>query len=392
MNRFVSERAQRVEIQPQTSIDTEGLINLGSGTPDFKPPQFIIDAMKASLDQGKLQYTKWTGMPAVRQAIADKLSRENGLEVDPDTELLVTAGAQEALMSVLMTLLDPGDEMLIADPHYGVYSRAAKIAGGTLIPVPTQIETNFTPNRADFEAALTPRTKGIILVSPSNPTGTVLARETLESMVALANERDLVLISDEIYEHYVFGGHTHTSLATLEGARERTITINSLSKGYALTGIRIGYVVAPAEYIQAMLPIHHAMTICAPVTAQHGAVAALGRGRDWFAPILSEYDRRRTVWIRALDEMDLPYAEPQGAYYVFVDIRPTGLDAQTFVRRARDEAKLTLGTGGGGAGEGFLRGSLMQASPFLEEGLERLGSFVSKIRREHENGAASPNR
>lgn len=388
MNRFVSNRAKRVEIQPQTSVDTEGLINLGSGTPDFAPPRFIVDAMKASIDAGKLHYTQWTGMPALRRAIAGKLARENALEVDPDAEVLVTAGAQEALMAVLMSLLDPGDEMLIADPHYGVYSRAANIAGGRLVPVATTLDTDFTPTRADFEAALTPRTKGIVLVSPSNPTGTVIPKRVLEPIVALAAERDLVLISDEIYEHYVFDAHTHTSVATLPGARERTVTINSLSKGYALTGARIGYVVAPEAFVRAALPIHHAMAICAPATAQHGAVAALERDRSWFAPILEEYDRRRRLWMRTLDELGLPYGEPQGAYYVFADVRPTGLDAKTFVKRAREEAKLTLGSGGGGAGEGFLRGSLMQASPTLEEGLARFAEFVDAVRAERGVGLA----
>jgi aspartate/methionine/tyrosine aminotransferase len=154
------------------------------------------------------------------------------------------------------------------------------------------------------------------------------------------------------------------------------VSIYSLSKGFALTGIRVGYVVAPAELIQAMLPFHHAMTICAPITAQIGAVAALRHERDWFAPVLAEYDRRRKVWMAALDGMGLPYVRPQGAYYVFFDCRPSGMDAKTFVRRAGDEAGVTLGTGGGGAGEGWIRGSLMQRSPNLEEGLQRLAEFV----------------
>jgi aminotransferase len=382
MSRYVSERARRVEIQPQTSISVPGLINLSSGTPDFSPPAFVLDAMRASLDAGKVQYTAWSGLPELRQAIAEKLARESGLAVDPDTEVLVTAGAQEALMTVLMTLLDPGDEMLIADPHYGVYSRVATIAGGRLIPVPTGIESNFTPTRDHFEEALTARTKALILVSPNNPTGTVLPREVLEPIVALANERDLLLISDEIYEHYVYGDQRHTNVASLPGARGRTVTINSLSKGYALTGVRVGYVVAPPGLVRAMLPFHHAMTICAPVTAQYGAIAALTHDRSWFAPILAEYDRRRRLWMKTLDELGLPYGEPQGAYYVFPDIRQTGLDSKTFVARARDEAKLTLDTGGGGAGEGYLRGSLMQASPKLEEGLARFTEFVERLREE----------
>jgi len=379
MRDVVSQRARAIEMQPQTSIDTGGRINLGSGTPDFEVPEFITEAMVTSIREGRLSYTAWAGMPALRHAIAGKLRRENGLEVDPDREVLVTAGAQEALMTVLLTLLDPGDEVVITDPHYGVYSRAATIAGGTMIKVPTALATNFVPTVEAIEAALTPRSKALVLVSPSNPTGAVFPRAVLERIVALAEARGLVLISDEIYEHYLFDGQVHTSVAALPGARERTITIHSLSKGYALTGVRVGYVVAPGHLVQAMLPFHHAMTICAPVTAQVGATAALERDRGWFEPILAEYDRRRLAWLATLDALALPYARPHGAYYLFFDVRSTGLDAKTFVRRAATEAGVTLGTGGGGAAEGYLRGSLMQRSPALEEGLERLAAFTRRL-------------
>jgi aminotransferase len=374
MRDFISSRARSIQIQPQTSVDASGLINLASGTPDFAPPAFVLDAMVDSLRSGKLQYTAWSGMPALRRAIATKLRRENDLEIDPDGEVLVTAGAQEALMTVLMTLLDPGDEVLIADPHYGVYSRAATIAGGRMIPVPTTLEEGFVPTVAAVSAALTPRSKAIVLVSPSNPTGAVFGRDALEALVRLAHERDLLLISDEIYEHYVFDDAQHVSVATLPGARERTITINSLSKGYALTGVRLGYVVAPPAFIHAMLPFHHAMTICAPITAQHGAAAALEADRSWFVPILAEYDRRREAWMAALDEAGTRYLRPRGAYYVFFEVGDTAADASAFIRRAREEAGLQLGAGGGG----WLRGSLMQASPRLEEGLSRLSELVRR--------------
>lgn len=372
---FISGRARAIEIQPQTSIDTTGLINLSSGTPDFTPPSFVIDSMIESLRNHKLQYTAWAGMSDLRRAIALKLNRENGMVVDPESEVLVTAGAQEALMTVLLTLLDPGDEVLISDPHYPVYTRAATIAGGKVVTIPTTLDTNFVPIPEDVEAAITKATKAIILVSPNNPTGTVFPRETLESIVAIASKHNVLIISDEIYEHYVFGGHEHTSVATLPGAKHRTITINSLSKGYALTGIRVGYVVAPSHFINAMLPFHHCMTICAPITAQYGAIAALTASREWFVPILAEYDRRRQLWIQVLDEVGLPYGEPRGAYYVFFDIRPLGLDEKVFIKRAREEAGLTLGSGG----SGFIRGSLMQASPRLEEGLDRLQKLVRKL-------------
>ena len=376
MRDVVSARARAIEISPQTSLATTDVINLASGTPDFEAPAFILDAMVDSLRQRKLQYTAWSGMPALRHAIAGKLARENGLGVDPDTEVLVTAGAQEALMVALMTLLDPGDEVIITDPHYGVYTRAVTMAGGTMVRVPTTRASLFVPEPEAIEAAVTEKTKAVIVVSPSNPTGAVFPREVLEAIVRIARDRDLVVISDEIYEHYVFDDAVHTSMATLPGARERTVTINSLSKGYALTGVRLGYVVAPEPLVRAMLPFHHGMTICAPITAQYGAVAALEADRAWFAPILVEYDRRRREWMRALDEVGVPYARPRGAYYVAVDVRDCGLDLPTFVQRARDEAGLLLGA----AGAGCLRGSLMQASPRLEEGLERLQTFVKSLR------------
>lgn len=374
-----SNRSLAVSIQPQTSIDTAGRINLGSGTPDFAVPDFVVEPMIASLRDGKLAYTAWAGLPELRRAVAQKMQRQNGLQVDPETEVLITTGAQEALIATLMTILDPGDEVLITDPHYGVYSRVAKIIGATMVAVPTSPENGFAPTVEDMRAAITPRTRAMVLVSPSNPTGAVFPRDLLQGLVDLAVERDLVIVSDEIYEDYVFDGLQHVTVATLPGARDRTVSIYSLSKGFALTGIRVGYIVAPAQLIQAMMPFHHAMTICAPVTAQHGAIAALSRDRSWFEPILAEYDERRRVWMEQLDAMGLPYLRPQGAYYVFFDVRGTGLGAGTFVRRAGEEAKVTLGTGGGGSGEGWIRGSLMVRPPLLQEGLSRLASFVSGL-------------
>jgi aminotransferase len=380
MEKYISERAKRVygSLGNQTSVPIEGLINLGSGTPDFLPPQYVFDAMADSLTAGKIQYTSWRGIPELRNAIAAKLKTENGVEYDPETEILVTSGAQEALMATLMTLLDPGDDALIPSPHYDEYSRDTNILGGTLIPVPTTLETNFTVSAADLEAAITPKTKAMIIVSPNNPTGTIIPESTLRDIAKLAQERDLIVISDEIYEYYVFDGCKHISMASLPGMRERTITINSFSKSFSMTGLRLGYVAAPAGLLNAMLPFHHAMMICAPVTTQYGGLAALTQPRDWFKEVLAEYDQRRHKWMAALDELGLPYARPQGAYYVFIDIRPTGLTSAEFVRRAREEARLVFqpGTIGGGAGEGFIRGALTKASPEFDEGLERFKTFI----------------
>lgn len=376
MRDHISQRARAVEIAPQTSLATNDLINLASGTPDFSAPSFIVDAMVDSLRSGKMQYTAWSGMPALRRAIAGKLERENGTQADPEHEIMVTSGAQEALMTVLMTILDPGDEVLIADPHYGVYTRAAKIAGATMVRIPTTRANDYVPTLASIEAAITLNSKAMIVVSPSNPTGAVFDRATLEGILALAQRHDLLIISDEIYEHYLFDGAEHISFASLPDARERTITINSLSKGYALTGIRVGYIVASAPLIHAMLPFHHAMTICAPITAQYGAIAALEADRDWFVPILTEYDRRRRLWLDTLDRAGIPYARPRGAYYVAVDVSGYGLALPTLIERARSEAGLLLGAGGAG----LLRGSLMQTSPSLEEGLDRFSRFITTLR------------
>jgi aminotransferase len=383
LEKHLSDRAKRVRgsLGRQTSINIEGLINLGSGTPDFAPPDFVLAAMEKAIKDKKAQYTAWAGIPELRTAIAAKLARENDVHVDPMSEVLVTTGAQEALMVALMTMLDPGDHALTPSPHYDEYTRDAMILGGTLIPVPTTPETNFTIDVAALEAAITPKTKALVIVSPNNPTGTVLPRATVEGIARLAQERDLVVISDEIYEYYVFDGAVHTSMASLPGMAERTITINSFSKGYGMTGLRLGFLTAPANLLEAMLPFHHAMMVCASVVSQYGGLAALSESRAWFDPILAEYDRRRRLWMDTLDQLGLPYARPQGAYYIFVDIRPTGMTSGEFVARAREQARLTFqpGTIGGGAGEGFVRGALTTPSPKFEEGLARFTEFVRPL-------------
>ncbi len=381
--KYFSDRAKNLHgsLGRQTSVPIPGLINLGSGTPDFVPPDFVFDAMHKALDERRIQYTAWTGIPELRAAIAEKLKSENGFAVDPDSEIIVTAGAQEALMATFMALLDPGDEALTPSPHYDEYSRDAKVLGGTLVPVTTTPETNFTVNVDDLAAAITPKTRALVVVTPNNPTGTVLPEATLRQIAQLAQERDLLVISDEIYEYYVFDDHRHISMASLPGMKERTITINSFSKSFGLTGMRLGYIAAPAPIVEAILPFHHAMMICANVITQYGGLAVLSQPRDWFKDILAEYDRRRKLWMQILDSIPLPYSPPQGAYYVFIDIRPTGLTSAEFVAKARDEARLVFqpGTIGGGAGEGFIRGALTKASPEFDAGLERFQVFVSNL-------------
>jgi len=377
---YLSNRARNLygSLGKQTSVPIPGLINLGSGTPDFVPPDFVFEAMHTALNQQKIQYTAWTGIPELRAAIAAKLASENGVTVDPDSEIIVTAGAQEALMATLMALLDPGDHALTPSPPDDAYTRAARILGGTLIPVDTTPESGFVIDVAQLEAAITPQTKALVVVSPNNPTGTILPKSTLLQIAELAQRRDLLVVSDEIYEYYVYDGNQHTSFAALPGMAERTITINSFSKSFGMTGMRLGYIAGHAPLIEGMLPFHHAMMICANVITQYGGLAVLSQPRDWFQGVLAEYDRRRKLWMQTLDAIPLPYSPPQGAYYIFIDIRPTGMTSAEFVKRAREEAKLVFqpGTIGGGAGEGFIRGAFTKASPEFDEGLERFTKFV----------------
>lgn len=384
LEKHLSNRAKRVmaTLGTQTSVPIPGSINLGSGTPDFLPPQSMFDAMHEAINNGNIQYTSWLGIPELRQAIANKLKTENNLDYDPANEILVTSGAQEALMTTLMTLLDPGDNALTPSPHYDEYSRDAMILGGSLIPVATTPESNFTINVADLEAAITPQTKALVIVTPNNPTGTVLPESVLKDIALLAQERDLMVVSDEIYEYYVFDGNKHVSMGSLPGMRERTVTINSFSKSFGMTGLRLGYIAAPAEIMRAMLPFHHAMMICANAVTQYGGLAVISQSRDWFKnDILPEYDRRRHQWMDLLDDIGLPYSKPQGAYYVFIDIRPTGLTSAEFVKKAREEARLVFqpGTIGGGAGEGFIRGALTKGGEDFDTGLQRFREFVGGL-------------
>lgn len=392
LERLASQRARDVgaTLPRQTSIPTEGLITLSSGTPDFPTPAHIIEAGRQALAEGRTKYTPWQGLPKLREAIADKLARENSLEVDPGANILVTAGSQAAMLSLILALVDPGDEIIVPVPFYDEYRRDIMLAGGTLVPVVTEPDNAFEVDPDKVEAAITPRTKGMILISPSNPTGGVLQRPTLERIADIAQRHDLLVVYDELYERYVYGANRHVSLASLPGMWDRTVTINGFSKCYSMTGWRVGYMVARKEIIQTVLPISHGMTICAPAVSQWAALAALEGPHDWFNEVLEAYDRRRRIWTENLDEMQIPYGEPQGAYYILLDVTSTGLSSQEFAGVMREEAKVVIGGGGGASdpyNEGYNRGSFAVADHKLEEGLARMGTIVAKYRnRGHPDG------
>jgi aminotransferase len=384
-DRWYSDRARQVRetFPKQTSIPLPGVITLSSGTPDFQTPAHIIEAGRKALADGHTKYTAWAGIPALREAIAAKMARVNGVPTNPDTEVLVTTGTQEALMAILLAYLNPGEELLIAAPFYDEYRRDAWLAGADLSPVPTHESNSFELDPAEVEARIKPNTKGIILVSPSNPTASVFSRATVEAIARIAQKRDLLVVSDELYESYVYDGAKVASVASLPGMRERTITINGFSKGFSMTGWRVGYVVATADLLYPILPIKHGMTICAPAVSQYAALAGLTEPQDWFTPILAEYDRRRQTWMRALDQMGLSYGRPRGAYYILINTQATGLDAVNFSRVMRDEAGVIIGGGGGAVDPStryYVRGAFTNPLDQLEEGLARMARVVAKYR------------
>lgn len=362
----------------QTSVAIKGQINLGTGTPDFPTPAHIIEAGKGALDEGYTSYTPWIGIPQLREAIAAKLQTDNDLRVDPESEVLVTTGTQEALMVTMLSLIDPGEEVLIPSPYYGQYEQDLILAGGRLVPVPTFEQDDFEVDPREMEKRITSKTKAILLVSPSNPTANVLYRETLDGVAEIAEKYNLIVISDELYEKYVYEDYKHYSIGSFPGMWERTITINGFSKCYSMTGWRVGYIAAPARFISGMLPIKHAMTICAPAMSQWAALAALTGPQDWWREVITEYGKRRRFWMESLDEMGLTYGVPRGAYYIFVSITSTGLSSEQFVAALREEARVVVGSGAhyGEEGEGYVRVSLAVPFSLLEEGLDRMKKVV----------------
>ena len=384
-DRVISQRAREVSATfgTQTSIPIEGMINLGSGTPEFPTPSHIVEAGKRALDEGHTKYTPWLGIPPLREAIAEKLARDNGLKADPKNEILVTTGSQEALLVTLLALLDPGDEVLVPSPYYNEYLRDALIAGGRLVTVPTSEANNFEVDPAEIEKRITPKTKTMILISPSAPTGTILSRETLERVAAIAKKHDLVVISDELYEQFVYDGYEHHSIGSLPGMWERTITINGFSKHYSMTGWRVGYLTGPADLVLKILPFKHSMTICAPAMSQWAALAGLTGLMDWWHKVFEGYKERRRLWMESLDAMGLTYGLPQGAFYIFANITSTGKTSAEFAQALRTEAKVLVNSGAtsGAEGEGYFRGSFNADIETLKEGLGRMAEAVMRWKR-----------
>ena len=311
----------------------EKIIHLEIGRPDFDTPRHIKEAGKKAIDEGKVHYTSNYGIPELREAVARKLKEDNGLSYDPAAEIVVTVGANEAVFMTMMGLLNPGDEVLIPDPCWLHYFYCARMAGAVPISVPLREENGFSPDVEDFSSRITKKTRMLVVNTPNNPTGAVFSRDVIEGLAQVAREKDLFVLSDEIYEKMVYEGSRHFSIGTLPGMRERTITINGFSKIYAMTGWRLGYTAAVRELTSALIRVHQYTTVCATTFSQWGAVEALNGPQGEGDRMVKEFNRRRELVYEALRSMPgIQVVKPKGAFYILSEYRrfrkdPGGVDA-----------------------------------------------------------------
>ena len=360
-------------------------ISLGVGEPDFDTPWHIRDEGIYSLEKGRTFYTSNSGLKELKIEICNYLKRSQNLDYDYNKQVIVTVGGSEAIDIALRAMLDPGDEVLIPQPCYVSYDPCTILAGGVPVPINLKYENEFRLTPQELKAAITPKTKILIMPYPNNPTGAIMEKKDLEAIADIIIENDLYVISDEIYAELTYK-EKHVSIATLEGLKERTILINGFSKAYAMTGWRLGYAVGPSEIIEQMTKIHQFAIMCAPTTSQYAAVEALRNGDDDVAEMREAYNQRRRYLMHAFREMGLECFEPYGAFYVFPCIKEFGMTSEEFATRFLEEQKVAVvpGTAFGDCGEGFLRISYAYSLENLKIAIGRLNEFVTKLRKEKE--------
>jgi len=359
----------------------DDVISLGIGEPDFVTPDVILQGGIASLNRGETRYTSNSGILELRQAVAAKWAALYGVGYDPEGEILITVGGSEALYLALTAILNPGDEVIIPEPCFVSYEAEVIFAGGSPVPIATQVETTFQVTGAQIEAAVTPRTKAILINYPNNPTGAVLDRERMLEIAAAAERHDLLVISDEIYDRLVYAA-PHTTFSSLPGMRDRTIIVGGFSKDYAMTGWRLGFALAPSDILAAMRKVHQYTIMSAPTTAQVAAITALTdpRAEEAVLAMRDSYDVRRRLLVGGLNSIGMPAFEPRGAFYAFPDIRVSGMTSDQFAWTLLDEERVAAvpGPAFGLGGEGYVRMCYATAKDKIEEALERMQRFVRR--------------
>lgn len=356
------------------------VISLTIGEPDFNTPEPITRAAIASLEAGETHYTANGGMLELRELIATNLRQRYGVEYDPRSETIITVGASEAVDASLRALLNPGDEVIYHEPCFVSYAPCITLAGGTPVALSTTDATDFRVTAAQVAVAITPRTKALFLGYPNNPTGAVLAHDDLEAIAEVVEAHDLVVVTDEIYDRLVYGGHQHTAFSSLPGMRDRTVLIGGFSKSYAMTGWRIGYVAAPEALMTGIAKVHQYGIMCAPTAAQFAAIAALRIGEPFVLEMLAEYDRRRELMTRRFNEIGLHCFEPHGAFYCFPKITSTGLDDEAFARELLLEEHVAVvpGSAFGPSGAGHVRACYATAYEQIVEAMDAVERFVQR--------------
>ena len=359
------------------------VVSLGVGEPDFDTPWAVRDEGIYSLERGRTFYTSNAGLKPLREEICRYLKRRFSVSYEPMKETLVTVGGSEAIDLAFRAVLNPGDEVIIPEPCYVSYKPCVILADGVPVTIDLKAENQFRLTAAELEEAITERTKILVLPFPNNPTGAVMEKEDLEAIAKIVIEKDILVVSDEIYAELTYTGKNHISIASLPGMRERTILINGFSKSHAMTGWRLGYCCGPAPIIREMTKIHQFAIMCAPTNSQYAGVTALRDGDGEVEKMRTAYNQRRRFLLHAFEQMGLPCFEPFGAFYVFPCIKEFGMTSDEFATRLLQEEKVAVvpGTAFGDSGEGFIRISYAYSINDLKIALERLGRFVSALRK-----------
>ncbi len=359
----------------------EDVISLGVGEPDFPTPWEIRKAGILSLENGKTRYTSNRGLELLRTEICHYVKRKYDLEYDPLEEILVTVGGSEAIDGAIRAVTCPGDEIIIPQPSYVCYEPMVRLAGGVPVIIETRAEHDFKLTPEELLAAITPRTKALIMPYPCNPTGGIMEREDLKKIAEILRDTDILVISDEIYAELTFGGKRHVSIASIEGMRERTVVVNGFSKSFSMTGWRMGYACGPAPVMKQITKIHQFAIMCAPTTSQYAAIEALRNGDEAVAAMVEEYDMRRRLIVSGFNRIGLCCREPKGAFYAFPCISSTGLSSEEFCERLLYAEKVAVvpGTAFGQGGEGFIRASYCYSTEHILEAIRRIERFLKTI-------------
>lgn len=365
----------------EMAAELDDIIALGRGDPDLDTPAHIIEAVKGAIQQQQTGKSPVAGLPELRDAIAKKLRDENGIPSETQN-VIVTTGGQEGVFLIMQALLDPGDEVLVPDPRYTSYDQAIESAGGKMVMIPTDHDDAFNLRPEAVEAAITPKTKALLIVTPSNPTGGIVTEERLRAIAEIAIKHNLIIISDEIYEKFVYDDWQHFSIGSLPGMESRTITLNGFSKTYAMTGLRVGFVAAPADIVAGMTKIKTLTTGPAATISQIAGLAALTGPTAPLQEFQGIYAERRRAMMDGLREMGLSFSDPRGAFFLWTNSTPTGIHATELSYLLLKEARVLIfpGTGFGEQWGGYLRISILQSTDLIREALNRMRPIIDNYR------------